>query len=344
MTNTTTFPLIRGCPRSGTYLLTKLLQERYDIAIPVETQFISLFARHAYLAGDLHSKTNRLKLTLAIFDYVELLLVKGFQLKSPQKQLEFSLLSVRDKAEHIANESESYSSIVHNIFKEYALQHGCRHYGDKSVMYKPESPETLFSSLPEAKVVYVVRDGRDTVLSWQKEWFGPRSTDRGAQLWSHHVDNMIDAQKLRPSQVHIVRYEELIEAPDDSLEKIASFLELQERTPDSLSTASGLSGVLGEDYHPMITSAVNPTNKDKWKKGMTDQQISTFSAFAHNELRFLNYPSHLAHHASIYRQAMTSGSDWLRKNQYLRTLRKALPALLIVRRKAGFSDLKLLTD
>ena len=48
---------IVGCPRSGTYLLLKLISVNLDFASPIETHFIPYFRRYCFLYGNLEKKT-----------------------------------------------------------------------------------------------------------------------------------------------------------------------------------------------------------------------------------------------------------------------------------------------
>ena len=61
-----------GWPRSGTYLLSNILNHCRQIAIPTELHFIPLFNRFVPLFGNLNDLRNRARLFRAIYVFLEI--------------------------------------------------------------------------------------------------------------------------------------------------------------------------------------------------------------------------------------------------------------------------------
>ncbi|MBF0296123.1 MAG: sulfotransferase, partial [Magnetococcales bacterium] len=90
-----------GCDRSGTTLLTALLESRLGLAAPLETHFIPYFARTLFLWGDLGRRRNRERLLTAIGHFLEILLVSSTPQLDPTEARSGTLLAVLPQAEAI---------------------------------------------------------------------------------------------------------------------------------------------------------------------------------------------------------------------------------------------------
>lgn len=75
------FILLTGCPRSGTTFFATLIEDSFNIAIPLESFFIPHFARFIGFWGDLRKPSNARSLHLAIRDYLRILLYLGIRAK-----------------------------------------------------------------------------------------------------------------------------------------------------------------------------------------------------------------------------------------------------------------------
>jgi len=90
--------------------------------------------------------------------------------------------------------------------------------------------DVLFELLPTAKVLHVIRDGRDSCLSCYFQLF--RHTDTAfsnsleylATFYSGYRRLMANWEKIYPERIHRVRYDELVESSDDVLAKAHRFL------------------------------------------------------------------------------------------------------------------------
>jgi len=88
--------------------------------------------------------------------------------------------------------------------------------------------------LPNAKIIHMLRDGRDVVASilkasktWGKSW-APRHPFKAALLWKKHVEAVMKARPIiKNSNFLEVRYETLMKKTDEVLEEIFLFLNLR---------------------------------------------------------------------------------------------------------------------
>lgn len=90
--------------------------------------------------------------------------------------------------------------------------------------------EVAAELLPSARVVHVVRDSRAVVGSllaaarrpWGAPW-APRSVDAAVGVWRRHVE----AACASPLPVHMVRYEDVVDAAQPELEAVMRFVGLE---------------------------------------------------------------------------------------------------------------------
>lgn len=102
-----------------------------------------------------------------------------------------------------------------------------------------------------SKAVYVVRDARDVALSEHKfqvmcGFYGGdfdafldaflAGKVHGMGTWSEHVDRWLDARDARPDEILVLTYEGLRAETEETLARVASFLDI-ETSPEALRAA-----------------------------------------------------------------------------------------------------------
>ncbi len=278
-----------GAPRSGTYLLTVYLTQQLSLAIPVETHFIPLFERYLYLWGNLKKKCNRERLLQDIYDFLEIWTPRSERGRDWKLVRELSLLGTRPLADIIAAETENYSEIINSLYRKYAELHNRGWAGDKSAFYFPLSPEKIKQIIPETMFVHMVRDGRDVSLSWRNMWFGPLSVTESAWLWRKHVLDRRRWGKNNPESYFEIYYEKFIDDPEKQVNSVAEYFGIGKA--GQAHSASGMREMLAEGpAHSMLSQAINPANKDKWKDDMSKNDLAIFEFWAGDALREMGYP------------------------------------------------------
>ena len=71
-------------------------------------------------------------------------------------------------------------------FEAYARKHGKPRWGDKTPHYV-HHVDRLLGIWPQARVVILVRDGRDVALSLKRMPFGPNNAWAAAQWWARGI-------------------------------------------------------------------------------------------------------------------------------------------------------------
>jgi Sulfotransferase family len=214
------YVFIVGCPRSGTTLLRRMVDAHPQVAITRETHWIPEWFKR---------RTGITPQGLVTGDLIPTLLAypKFRNLGIDAEQLE-RLLD--------ANGSLSYSDFVSAVFDLYGQQRGKQLVGDKTPGYVREIG-TLHDLWPQARVVHLIRDGRDVCLSalaWERKaeqfrrrfetWAEDPVTT--AMLWWrwHVLLGREEGIRLGPGLYFELRYEALVRDPEAECRKLCEFL------------------------------------------------------------------------------------------------------------------------
>lgn len=205
------FPVIVGCPRSGTSLLAVMLDAHPDLAMPPETAFVKHVVR---LQGDATELARR---------FVEIVTTDRAPISNWS---DFGLDADVLRTRVAAIVPFSVTAGLRGFFDLYASAQGKQRAGEKT-------PDDTFlmreidTMLPEARFIHVIRDPRDTVLSWQKTWFAPsRDPAVLGAGWRHHVET---GRQSGAAVAHYVetRYEDLVRTPQRELRRLCEYLDLE---------------------------------------------------------------------------------------------------------------------
>ena len=160
-----------------------------------------------------------------------------------------------------------------------------RYFGDKT----PENVfqlDLIFRTWPNARVLVVVRDPRDTVRSMNKAW--GRSWLRGSVVWRDAMAAALEHAAGRPSALHLIRYEDIVANPVDSIEHVASWLGVDwepenvkvVKTEERWGQAAGASGVVARE--------------SEWTESLDSRQVQLVESICFREMIALGYQPELA--------------------------------------------------
>jgi len=96
---------------------------------------------------------------------------------------------------------------------------------EKTPAHLPYVP-IIFDWFPNARILYIERDGRDAIMSLMRMPWSHRNLRRHARMWRWCVGRAKMFQQQYGDQWLTVRYEALVRQPDRELDHICSFLDL----------------------------------------------------------------------------------------------------------------------
>jgi len=284
------FPVVVGCPRSGTSLLAVMLDSHPLLAVPPETAFLGLLAQ---LQGPPASVRQRF-LEIVTTDRIMVSNWSDFGLDCDalQRRLE-------------AIEPFTVEAGLRAFYTLYAEGLDKPRSGEKTPDYVLIMPQVA-ALLPEAHFIHVIRDPGDTALSWRKTWFAPAQDFVAlGKNWRRYVEAGRRAETLVPSYIE-VRFEKLVLEPERELKRVCAYLALP-WDPAMLDYqaqgAARLERLQGRQYarglmigreqrtriHANLLRAPDASRVDVWRREMTAEERRDLEDAAGPLVRELGY-------------------------------------------------------
>ena len=203
-------PFIVGVGRSGTTLMRLMLDSHPELCIPAETHIFPDVVTELGLHRDGPRTPSMAK------RFVD-------RITSYERWGDFHIAGNQFRRAVEAMEPFDVSDALRIFYRLCAARYNKSRWGDKTPRYVFDMV-LLHNLLPEARFIYLIRDGRDVFASVRDLWFGANSADQ-ARRW---VKTMIWARRQAQQLPHYleVRYEALVRKPVDTLRRVCAFSEL----------------------------------------------------------------------------------------------------------------------
>jgi hypothetical protein len=291
---------IVGFPRSGTTLIRALLSAHSTIAIAPETHFLNKFAKK-FPERDLK--------TLEQFDRFWARFVKS------DRFADIGIDAVSTRNIIVASGDLHLKNVLAITLQEFARKAGKPRWGEKTPAHDRHIG-TLLEWYPDSSIIYMVRDPRAACASLlQAPWRTKarpgqkggisrtkrlRLLNEDAFFWRRSVDryrtNWEDSSK-----VLLVRYEDLVGTPEDTLRRVCDFIGAEFEPPmlaqRSMADVPPVMAQLDSKEHEAWRHAhiakarqsVSTDAVDKWKKQLSALEIAVIEANCHREMHTLGY-------------------------------------------------------
>jgi Sulfotransferase family len=267
---------IVACDRSGTTMLRLILDRGPDLAIPTESAIVVDFANVRVRYGGLE--------TDAQFDRLA-----GDVWRHP-KIREWRLAAGPPGRDGLTGEA-AYRRAIEAPFAAYAAERGRPRWGDKTPLYVRHLDEVR-RVFPEARIIVLIRDGRDVALSLMGVPFGPGNVWAAARMWRSAVEAGERAAARWPQDVLTVRYEDLVDAPERVVREVCAFAGIA-YSPAMLAIEETPGGRLAagqEAWFSRISEGISRGSVGRWRREMPRHRIALFQAEAGDALARHGYP------------------------------------------------------
>ena len=263
-----------GSQRSGTTMLRLMLNNHPNLAIPHESAFITIYHRKLGQYGDLGNRDNAKRMLEDIMRHP--LVQRGKLVADPEAVL--------------ARPIGSYRDLVEAVFRSYAAALGKPRWGDKTPFYTDDI-DIIRRIFPDAKILHLVRDGRDVVLSQKSiEWMSGNLPKLVLDWqWKTTIAHKVGAVLGRDFLE--LRYEDLVREPERSLRAICDFLD-EPYDPTMLEYSDSAEAVVPEEslkWHRNSVKAPDPSQLNKWKRGLSKPERILFEQLAGKTLDLFGY-------------------------------------------------------
>lgn len=268
---------IVGFQRSGTTLLRLMLDSHPQVSVPLDTT--GLWVRYEQRLASFEPLTSiesRRQLVDSILSDVRI-------------QLWETPLTADDviSASHLAG----YPGVIEGFHLAYARARGKSLWGAKDLWHMLHLSAVL-RWFPDARIVHIVRDGRDACMSLQKQEFGGDDLLQCAESWREQIWWVREiGQILGKSQYFEVRFEDLVEQPEAVLRSLTKFLGL-EWSPDMLEYHRRVGEAIPSDKRhiwPLLEQPPQKSARNRWKREMSPGARICFEKRAGRVLREFGY-------------------------------------------------------
>ena len=282
-------PFVVGLTRSGTTLLRMMLDAHRELAVPPETHFVP----------DVIKAVRAEAGTDAVLE--------AFTGNRTWEDFGISADELRDRLARV--DSKDAAAVVRAFFTAYAERQGKRRWGDKTPAYML-SVQRIGRTLPEARFIHLIRDGRDVALSQTARALNeqPPPAEQAARWVKRIRKSREQAATLKGPRYVEARYEDLVRDPEATLRRICEFIELpwdegmlsyHERAAERLTEMAGELRAEGGhssqaagyriDNHAPTTKPPDPSKLDKWRTQMPPEDLAAYEGVAGEMLSELGY-------------------------------------------------------
>jgi len=204
---------IVGMGRSGTTLLTNMLNSNPEIVACPENEFV-IHAYRTFYQKDF----NDIKVIDAFIDMFNQNFNRVISIWKPGNELRNDILQLKDK---------SFENVCKLTYLNYPFSQkdkkNVRFVIDKNPFYSLHI-DTLKIIFPDAKFIVIVRDYRDNIVSRKKYSDQNIPLHKLAADWNFYYEQISLSLSNSNTPYHLIKYEDLASNPTDSLQLLCSYL------------------------------------------------------------------------------------------------------------------------
>jgi len=263
---------IIGCPRSGTTLLSSILNRHSEVCVTPELHYF----------GKLDSLNKEINNTNEAIAFYNSLINKDI---------------IRINNDTLARELNTFDN---GEFKKNTFLAICNAYKKKKgkticIEKTPDNvrfTKEILALFPNALFIYITRDGRDVALSLEKvNWDWPyRGYYSNLIYWAETTKLLSKSHHIKSPNSHHIKYEDLLDNPKHYVAKICEFIDVT--FEQKMLAPDGSESDLiekGTTIKENIKKNVIKSNKDKWEKILSPAQTLLSWKLASKELKQLGY-------------------------------------------------------
>jgi len=265
-----------GCPRSGTTLLASHLGRHPDLHALPETQFFA-----GSYAGAFWQRWWAARSPERFFDFIW-----PRNVRLADTGLDANLLRSDFVEQRVTNAQHAMKL----LFERCLQGTGKTRIVEKSPRHI-EYIEHIVRWFPDARIICIVRDGRDNVMSLANAHWTHNNTTIHASYWKFCAQIAQTKQKRHPNSVKLVKFEDFVSNTEQVLQEICLFADCTFSsamldTNIAVDTAPNWEA----DWKTRSTKPADSSLLDKWRTDLDQDKILALEADMKTELAALDYP------------------------------------------------------
>jgi hypothetical protein len=255
-----------GAPRSGTTLLQQLLSP--VVAIGPETHFVRRYWIRRRRFGDLNDEERWTHLKAEV-----------------AASAEFRDSGVA--AEALSSSPRSYPGLLKAWIRGYGELLGADRVGEKTPNHIL-AMDRLAEWFPGARFVHVLRDPRAVTASARDTPWSTGSLAGDANVWRQYVRSARLSASALGGNYLVLRYEDLVAAPQRELERVCSFAGLPAISGGPRSGAVGVN-LSREPWKQGSAALPHSASIDRWRHRLSPREVAEIEAITGPEMRRWGY-------------------------------------------------------
>src|SRR4051812_2750079 len=197
-----------GFSRSGTTLLQALLGAHSRISAPPEIAFFARVWKHRQYWGDLTDDAALRRVIEATIRHPML------------QEIGFDVDALFERAK---GTSRSYADVLDTVLRDYADRERKPRWSEKTPL---QQPGVIWHHFPDALVIHIVRDPRETIASNLRLPWQTQGAAFVARWWHRFTVDSIYAGGERGSAQYLrIRYEDLTSHPNETMRLVCAFID-----------------------------------------------------------------------------------------------------------------------
>lgn len=150
----------------------------------------------------------------------------------------------------------------------------------------------ILKHLPKAKVIFAVRDGRDTFCSGRSAQNIPQAGSvAGHARYFNSCIKPVRGFLDQSERILVVKYEEFTAAPEAGLTRIMNFLGLPPELDVQLAPSDQKKDWrAAEKAFERLNQPITPATVGRWRKEMSPEEIAAYNKIAGGSLSLFGYP------------------------------------------------------
>lgn len=286
------FPFLVGCPRSGLTLVRAMVESHPDLALAPESKFL-LKAVPGRSGG--FTPGHFVEQVFADEQF------RRWGLSRTAVELSFHATPPRD-----------YVDAVRHVYTLWAAQWGKVRYGDKTGDHVL-SLGPITALFPEARVIHLIRDGRDVAASFMELGWS-ENIEQAALHWRQRVLKGRQAGEILGRDRYLeLRYEDLVTRTEDTLHRLCGHISLPfDRAMLNHQRAAGLVARTEPlaNRNRYLGRPVMPRLRD-WRRDLPPAAVDRFEVVAGDLLAELDYELRTPRRTQGLGTRVAARSHWL---------------------------------